>query len=195
MRLKGGTKRGDHPAFSAVLTPRAGDANFERVTVTLPRSAFLDQGHIRTICTRVQYAAHACPAASVYGHATVITPLLDEPLSGPVYLRSSNHKLPDLILSLHGIVDVELAGRIDSHKGGIRTNFEAIPDAPATKAIVTLQGGQKGLVVNSRGLCAHTSRASAQFLGQNGRRYKYGPVVKPTGCKKKPARHKSRAQR
>jgi hypothetical protein len=94
MKLEGGTRRGDHPVFKAVATPRPGDANFGGAVVTLPRSAFLDQAHIRTICTRVQYAAKACPAGAVYGQATVWTPLLDEPLTGPVYLRSSNHNLP-----------------------------------------------------------------------------------------------------
>ena len=62
-------------------------------------SEFLAQEHIRTICTRVQFNAGAgngaqCPKGSVYGKAKAISPLLDEPLKGPVFLRSSNHELP-----------------------------------------------------------------------------------------------------
>ncbi len=183
-RLKGGTKRGDHPAFEAVVTPRAGDANFKSAVVTLPRSAFLDQAHIRTICTRVQFAAKSCPAGSIYGKATVQTPLLDEPLSGPVYLRSSNHNLPDLVVALHGIVDITVSSRIDSHKGGIRNSFEAVPDAPFSRFELSLPAGKKGLIVNSRNLCAHDSRATVRFTGQNGKQDNFSPLVRATGCAK-----------
>ncbi len=182
--LKGGTKRGDHPALKAVVTPRPGDANFASAVVTLPRSAFLDQGHIRTICTRVQFAAKNCPAGSVYGQAIVQTPLLDESLSGPVYLRSSDHNLPDLVVALHGIVDINVSSRIDSHKGGIRNSFEAIPDAPFSRFELNIQGGKKGLIVNSRNLCARKSRATVRFTGQNGKPDNFRPPVKAQGCAK-----------
>jgi hypothetical protein len=186
LKLSGGARRGDHPALRAVVKARPGDANFGSAVVTLPRSAFLDQSHIRTICTRVQFAVEACPKGSIYGHAKAITPLLDEPVEGPVYLRSSNHKLPDLVAALHGIVDVNVVGRIDSFRGGIRSSFETIPDAPVSKFVLTMQGGSKGLVVNSRNLCAGRNRAAARFVGQNGRPYDFTPVVKPScGGKRK----------
>ena len=134
--------------------PRPGDANFGAAIVTLPRSAFLDQAHIRTICTRVQFAADACPKGAIYGKAKVWTPLLAEPAEGPVYLRSSNNNLPDLVMALKGPqeapVEVEVSARIDSHKGGIRSSFEAIPDFPVSRFVLEMQGGKKGLIVNSR---------------------------------------------
>ncbi len=37
--------------------------------MTMPRSLFLEQGHIGTVCTRPQLASHTCPKASVYGSA------------------------------------------------------------------------------------------------------------------------------
>jgi hypothetical protein len=92
--------------------------NIASAQVTLPHSEFLDQAHIATVCTRVQFAAHACPPASVYGQATAYTPLLDQPLSGPVYLRSSSNKLPDLVADLGGQIEVALDGRVDTGKGG-----------------------------------------------------------------------------
>ena len=88
-RLQGGTSRGDHPALSTTLVNKSGDANLRKVQVTLPRFTFIDQGHIRTICTRVQYAADECPQGSIYGYAKAWTPLLDQPVEGPVILRSS----------------------------------------------------------------------------------------------------------
>jgi hypothetical protein len=180
LKLKGGTKRGGHPALNAVVTPRSGDANFENAVVTLPRSAFLDQSHIRTICTRVQYAAKSCPPAAQYGYARAWTPLLDEPLEGPVYLRSSNHKLPDLVAALRGTVDFDLVGRIDSFKGGIRSSFEDIPDVPVSRFVLEMQGGKKGLVVNSRNLCAGGNKADAQLSAQNGKSDDFKPAVQPS---------------
>ncbi len=187
--LKGGARRGAFPALRAEVRPRAGDANLKKAVVTLPRSAFLEQGHIGTICTRVQFAAKACPERSIYGHVKAWTPLLDEPLEGPVYLRSSNHKLPDLVLSLHGVVDIEAVGRIDSIHGAIRSSFEAIPDAPVTKVLLTMQGGKKGLIVNSRNLCGKTPKANAEFSGQNGKPHDFRPAVKSTCRKAKQAKH------
>jgi hypothetical protein len=178
LKLNGGTRRGAHPALRAVLNANPGDANIGKAVVTLSRSSFLDQAHIRTICTRVQFAAKACPKGAEYGYARAWTPLLDNPVEGPVYLRSSNHKLPDLVASLHGLVDVNVVGRIDSKNGAIRSSFETVPDAPVSKFILTMQGGKKGLVVNSRSLCAKPSRANAQFTGQNGVPHNFHPLVK-----------------
>src|SRR5262249_9490787 len=130
LRLKGGTKRGAHPALRSVVTypPGAGYANVAKAVVTLPHSAFLEQAHIRTVGTRVQFAANACPAGSVYGHARAITPLLDEPVEGPVYLRSSSHPLPDLVFALRGIVEVDVVARLDSTHARIRATLDSIPD-------------------------------------------------------------------
>jgi hypothetical protein len=194
INLNGGTKRGDHPALKAIVNARPKDANVGKAVVTLPKSAFLDQSHIRTICTRVQYAANGgsgggCPKAAQYGYARAFTPLLDEPVEGPVYLRSSNHKLPDLVAALHGIVDVDIVGRIDSFKGGIRSSFETVPDAPVSKFILTMQGGKKGLVVNSRNLCGGTNKADAVFSGQNGKLDEFKPVVRPSCGKARTHKH------
>ena len=154
-------------------------------SVALPYSEFIDNAHIRTICTRVQFAANDCPKGSVYGHARAFSPLLDESFEGPVYLRSSDNKLPDLVVDLHGQVEVEIVGRIDSFKGGIRTTFEAVPDAPVSKFVVEMQGGKKGLIVNSTDLCAGKHWANVSLSGQNGKQLNLRPVVRAVGCKGK----------
>jgi hypothetical protein len=185
IKLKGGTKRGGHPALQALYRPRPGDANLQSVSTRLPRSAFLDQAHIRTICTRVQFAADACPPGAIYGTATATTPLLEEPLSGPVYLRSSDNELPDLVLDLHGLVDVEVSARIDSVKGGIRASFADAPDAPVTRVVLRMRGAKKGLVINSTDLCARRNRARVVLGAQSGKRLRMRPVVRAAGCKKR----------
>jgi hypothetical protein len=187
LRLKGGTKRGAHPALRATLTyPKGpGYANIKKAVVTLPHSAFLEQSHIRTVCTRVQFAAKSCPAGSIYGKARAFTPLLDEPLEGPVYLRSSSNPLPDLVVALKGTVDFNLVGRIDSVNASIRTTFASAPDAPVSKFVLEMQGGKKGLIVNSRNLCAKPSKADSKLTGHNGKAHNTRPVVKAKCGKKK----------
>jgi hypothetical protein len=190
-RLKGGTHRGDYPALQATLTARPGDANIAKAAVTLPHSEFLAQEHIRTVCTRVQFAADQCPAASVYGRAQAVTPLFDKPLEGPVYLRSSSNPLPDLVAKLDGQIQVNLVGRIDSVNQGIRNTFDVVPDAPVTRFTLQMQGGKKSLLVNSRNLCKSPGRAEVKMTGQNGKTSLTRPVV-ANKCKK--ARQGKRAK-
>jgi hypothetical protein len=192
-KLTGGTKRNDHPAFSAKLSypPGAGYANLKDVQVALPHSEFLDQAHINTVCTRVQFAEDGCPRGSIYGEAEAITPLLDQPLVGPVYLRSSDNKLPDLVIALRGPesqpVEVDLVGRVDSIHGGIRTTFEGLPDAPVSKFVLKMKGGKKGLLVNSRDLCmGRTPHMTVRMIGHNNKRADQSPPLKNDCGKKKP---------
>ena len=192
LKLKGGTRRGAFPALHAAYVPRKhGDANLSRLALTFPSSEFIEQGHFRTICTRVQFAAGQgfgaeCPKGSIYGHVKVFTPLLDQPLQGPVYLRSSNHNLPDAVFALHGLVDIEVAVRIDSTHGRLRATVADAPDAPVSRAVVRMGGGQKGLFVNSRSLCVkpRRNRARAAAKGHNGRRALLRPLMRASGCAK-----------
>jgi uncharacterized repeat protein (TIGR01451 family) len=199
IKLKGATKRGKNPALIANLSAKDGEANIASTAVTLPRSAFLDQSHIKTVCTRVQFAAGAgngaeCPQGSIYGTATAKSPLLDYTLSGNAYLRSSNHKLPDLVIALQGPpsqpIAIELDGRTDSVKGALRNTFEAVPDAPVSSFRLELFGGKRGLVVNSRSLCAATYRANVVFGAQNGAQLTAKPKVRAQCPKAKRKKHK-----
>jgi hypothetical protein len=201
LSLKGGTKRGASPALKAVLKARKGDANIGEAQVTLPHSEFLEQGHIGTVCTRVQFKegggnGEKCPAASIYGYVKATTPLLDEPLAGPVFLRSSNHPLPDVVAALNsGKIDIALDGRIDSVKGQIRSTFEAIPDAPVTRFTLRMKGGKKSLFVNSTSLCRKSHRAISHLVGQNGKVYDTHPIVKASCAKKSKKHHAKKLHR
>jgi hypothetical protein len=171
-KLFGPVKRSKNPRIRAILETREGDANLSRAALTLPHSIFLDQGHIKTVCTRPQLASNTCPAASVYGHAEAKTSLLDSPLAGNVYLVSSSHELPDLVADLRGQVDVQLHGVISSKHGGIKTVFSTAPDAPVTKFILSMNGGKKSLLVNSTNLCKSKQTSVLNFKAQNGKQLK-----------------------
>jgi hypothetical protein len=169
LRLEGSSKRRGHPALDARISTGAGEANIARTVVAMPSTLILDNAHVKSPCTRVQFAADACPAASRIGEATASTPLLDQPLRGSVYLRSNpKGNLPNLVVSLKGVVDIDLVGKIDTKHGGLRTTFASLPDAPISSFDLNLFGGGKGLLQSTEPLCSSQQRASVQMAGQNG---------------------------
>ena len=198
LKLRGEVSRGSHPRLISTLKARPGDANIARAQVKLPPSAFLDQSHIGTVCTRVQFAAGACPARSIYGKASATSPLLDYPIHGNVYLRSSSHQLPDLVVDLKGPattpIEVALAGKTDSVKGALRTTFEAVPDAPVGGFRLELFGGKRGLIEMSNGFCQNP-KAAMSFTAQNAKSLEQSPEVAATDCNKAKAHAKRHSHR
>jgi hypothetical protein len=169
IRLRGGTHRGAFPQLRATFAARGpGDTNLKEITVALPHSEFLAQNHIRAICTRAQFGAERCPTDSAYGSATAFTPLFDDPLRGNVYLRSSSHKLPDLVADLHsGAIRIVLEGKIGPTKqGGIQAYFANLPDEPVDRFVMVLNGGKRGLLTNSADICKSPPEATVKALGQ-----------------------------
>jgi hypothetical protein len=101
--------------------------------------------------------------------------------------------LPDAVLVLHGLVDIEVATRIDSTHGRLRAVVQNVPDAPVSRAVVRMQGGRKGLFVNARNPCvkAKRNRARVNAKGQNGRRSLTKPLMRAATCgKAKHRRHR-----
>jgi hypothetical protein len=187
-RLYGPTKRAKNPRIRAILEAREGDANVARTALTLPHSLFLDQSHIKTICTRPQLASQTCPSAAVYGQAEAKSPLLDRKLKGPVYLVASNDKLPNLVADLRGQVNIQLRGVISSKRGGLKTVFPEVPDVPVKKFILNMRGGKKSLLVNSTNTCAKKQKGVLNIKAQNGKKVKnnkYGLNISSCGGKKK----------
>jgi hypothetical protein len=192
VRLFGQTRRAKHPKLKATLITKEGQANTALASVALPHAIFLDQASLGTVCTRPQFAAGQCPARSRYGFARAWTPLLSHPVEGPVYLRSSNNTLPDMVADLKGQVSIVLDGRIDSFKGGIRTTFAGIPDLPVSKFVITLPGGKHGLLQASTNLCAKPVKGIIRLVGQNGKKVSRHPRI-PRQCKGKyPKKHHKR---
>jgi hypothetical protein len=190
--LSGGVRRRGHPAIHAQLSTGSGEANLKRISVTLPEGELLDNSHIGSVCSTVEFARNACPPASRLGSAKVTTPLLDKPLTGDVYLRTSTHELPDLVLDLEGQVDLEIAARIDSVKGRLRATFEGVPDVPFSHASLDLAGGTKGLLQNSDTLCGRNVRATAAMKAYNNGRQSSRPKLQYSCRRSK--RHIQRAE-
>jgi hypothetical protein len=144
----------------------------------------------------VQFAANVCPANSVYGTASAVTPLLDEPLHGNVYLRSSSNRLPDLVAQLHsGAIEFDLEGRIGPTKhGGIQAFFDNLPDASIEHFSMKLNGGKRGLLTNSVDVCALPPYAEVRAVAQNNRGAIFRSLLLSRTCQKRAA-HAKHAKR
>jgi hypothetical protein len=97
------------------------------------------------------------------------TPLLDQPLSGSVYAVSGSGGLPRLAFILNG--QVKLIPRADTTtvKGGrLQTTVPVVPDAPIGHFRMTVFGGKRGYLVNTRDICEKVPIAVVSYLGQNG---------------------------
>jgi len=183
LAFKGQMKRSGNPAVSATLTQKPGQANSAAATVILPASQFIDNSHISNPCTRVQFNAEACPPKSILGKVEARSPLLDQPLRGNVYFRSNggDRELPDLVADLRGQFHIILVGFIDSVRSKgvsrVRTRFLGLPDAPVTSFKMRLFGGDRGLIENSKNLCATKPRVEIRLAAQNGRSSVTKPVI------------------
>jgi hypothetical protein len=105
----------------------------------------------------------------VIGYATAESPLIDRPLAGPVLIRTSAHRLPDLVIALRGQFRIDLVAQVDSDRGRLRARFNALPDVPVSRVRLTLAGGRRGLLENSEDICRGVHRARVKLVGQNGK--------------------------
>ncbi|MGN6216098.1 MAG: hypothetical protein ACTHN7_03950 [Solirubrobacterales bacterium] len=172
LSLIGPAHRGAFPTLRAVVRERPGDANIATASVSLPHTEYLAEFHIDTTCSARLFHAHECPNGSIYGHARAFTPLLEKPLEGPVYLAflRPTAAIPDLVAVLHGQngLEVVLDGAVSTGPGGgMRAVFTGLPDAPASKFVMTLYGARRGLLQNTANLCAAPSYVSGRLTGQD----------------------------
>lgn len=201
LELKGGTKRSQHPSLRTKVTypypSGPGYANIGQAAITLPATEFIDNDHINNPCTRVKFNENACPANSILGSAKAVSPLLDDPLEGPVYFRSNGGErlLPDVVADLKGGgFRFTVVVAVKAKNGRLRSRVLNSPDAPVSSFELSLKGGKEGLLVNSANLCKKKRTAKIELTGQNGRIHNSEVVVK-TSCKKVGPKGKRSARR
>ncbi|HEV7493175.1 hypothetical protein [Baekduia sp.] len=181
---KGQTTDDKHPGVHATVSQTPGQANLKKVTVTLPLSLALDPDNAQALCefTDGSKIDPTCPKGSIVGHAVAHTPILDQPLTGPVYFVKNIRKdpksgreirtLPKLVIPLTGENGLRLnlvgtSNVVDNH---LVNTFDNIPDAPVSDFTLNIDGGKSGiLVVSGTDICKTTQIADQQVDGQNGK--------------------------
>ena len=177
---KGQTAPGKHPSVIATLTSGLGQANLRSASVTLPLSLALDPNNSSHVCPVAASQIDACPASTRIGSATVKTPILTQPLTGPVYLvqgirtdaeGQQIRTLPALLITLRGQVALDLHAQtsVDS-RSRLVTTFAAVPDAPITRFALKISGGRHGVLVvtGDKGLCRRVQTGRATLDSQSG---------------------------
>jgi hypothetical protein len=194
---KGQTTDGKHPAVSAVLTQPGGQSNLKKVRVALPLSLALDTENANGLCEFADGSKvePTCPKASIVGTATAVTPILNQPLTGPVYFVKNIRKdpksgrdirtLPKLVIPMVGPngVKLTLTGTSDVENDHLVTTFDNIPDAPVSSFKLNIIGGKGGiLTVSDADICKATQVAEQQADGQNGKDADASVFIQTPSC-------------
>ncbi|MES1194079.1 MAG: hypothetical protein ABUM26_07110, partial [Solirubrobacterales bacterium] len=181
---KGETTDGKHPAVTANLVQAQGQSNLKKVRVALPLSLALDPENANGLCEFADGSkvTPTCPAASIVGTATAVTPILDEPLTGAVYFVKNIRKdpksgreirtLPKLVIPMVGQngLKLTLTGTSAVENDRLVTTFDNVPDAPVSSFKLDIIGGKGGiLTVSDADICKATQVAKQQVDGQNGK--------------------------
>jgi hypothetical protein len=199
-----GTSKKQGASLSVKVGSSSGQANIHSVAVTLPKQLPSRLTTIQQACTQAVFDANpaGCPAGSNIGTATVNTPILPNPLSGPVYLVShGGAAFPDVVVVLQGEgVTLDLTGSIDIKHGVTSSTFASVPDAPVTSFTMQLPEGPHSalaaiLPAKAKGsLCGTALAMPTTLTGQNGAVLKQNTKIAVTGCprakKKVKAKHK-----
>ena len=196
------TSRTEGASLHVTLTLPSGaqgtKANVAKVKVSLPKQLPSPLKTLQKACTEKVFAENpaGCPKASRVGEATVGTPVLEGPLSGPAYFVShGGAKYPELIIVLTGEdgVTVQVHGETFISKQGITTaTFSTVPDVPFSTFELTLPKREYPALTANGNLCKGTLIMPTEFVGQNGLKISQETKISVTGCPK--AAHKKRSR-
>lgn len=187
MRLvgRGQTRQGGHPALRTVLHQGSDQANIARARVVLPRSLALDHENANDeglLCPYEKGLASDCPASSIVGHATAVSPLLNRPLRGPVHFvqgvridkrtGARIRTLPTLLVRLRGEIPIDLRASSSVSRGRLVTTFSTVPDARVSRFRLNLMGGKRKGILTVTGrpnLCQGVQRSAFTVRGHSAR--------------------------
>jgi hypothetical protein len=174
--------------------PSGTQANIRSVAVTLPKQLPSRLTTIQQACPEAAFNSNpaACPAGSDIGMATARTPVLANPVTGPVYLVShGGAAFPDLVIILQGEgITLELVGSINIKKQVTSSAFNSVPDAPISSFELKLPEGPHSalaavLPAKAKGnLCATSLVMPTTMTGQNGAIVKQNTKIAVAGCPK-----------
>jgi len=177
-----------------VTSAGLGQANIAKVDLQLPKALPSRLTTLQKACVEAVFNANpaACDEGSVIGYATIRTPVLTNPLSGPAYLVShGGAAFPDVEFVLQGEgVTLVLDGKTDIKNGITYSRFQSLPDAPFTMFETVLPTGPHSIlaayvpVKENYSLCGQKLMMPTTIVGQNGAQVMQSTNVAVTGCGK-----------
>ena len=177
---------------------------FEETKIDLPKQLPARNTTLQQACLAHVFEIERarCPAGSKIGTATVHTPVLPVPLTGPIYFVSyGGAKFPEAVFVLKGYgVTIELHGETFISKAGITSaTFRNTPDVPFENIEVAIPAGrfsEFGINLPEKDhydLCGHKLSMPTLFKAQNGLEIHQNTPISVTGCPK--AHKKSKAHK
>ena len=192
------TSKAAGASLSVKVGSGAGQANIGKVRIVFPKQLPARLTTLQKACTDTVFNSNpsACPTASVIGTAIGHTPVLTNPLIGPVYLVSHGGvAFPDAVIVLQGEgVTLYLDGNTNIKKGITSSTFNSVPDAPITSFEVKLpEGPHSAFATNipakAKGsMCGQSLKMPTVLTGQNGAALTQTTKIAVTGCPKKKAK-------
>ena len=176
-------------------TEPAHQANIRSVVAHLPKQLPSRLTTLHKACPEATYAAnpYSCSGESKVGTATVKTPVLPEPLTGPAYLVShGGAAFPNLDLLLEGDHGVRVILESTTNiKNGITTStFPSIPDVPVSSFELNLPTGPHSALGSYESLCAKPLYMPMTVTGQNGAHLNQNVRLSIGSCKIKLLSHR-----
>ncbi len=169
--------------------PTGGQANIHKVELTIPSVLPSRLTTLQKACREAVFNANpaSCPPESLIATATAHTPLLPDPLTGPVYFVShGGAAFPDTVILLQGDnVKLIVTGHTDIKKGVTYSRFETVPDAPVTSFEFNAPEGPYSIFGSNGNLCQVEVRMPTRITAQNGVVFAQSTLVEPEGCPNK----------
>jgi len=136
-------------------------ADLKDATVTLPAGIAVSPAAAagREACTPKEIGLNnasvpSCPDASILGSAKIVTPLLEAPLEGSIYLAQQGANPFGSLLALYVVAEgdgvlVKLAGKVqaDPGTGQLTVTFDNNPQLPFSELRLSLYGGPRALLI------------------------------------------------
>lgn len=174
--------------LSTKITSGSGQANLRRIHVTLPAALPSRLETLKQACTEAQFAANpaGCPEGAFVGTATVHTPVLPVPITGPaIFVSHGGRGFPnlDFVLQGDGVTIIQEGDTFINKKSVTTSTFPAVPDIPVESIEVNLPEGPHSALAANGNLCAKPLYMPSELVGQNGAVVEHKTKIKVKGCK------------
>jgi hypothetical protein len=189
MGRMGATARNTRSPFAATISQAVGESAQLNAAVTLPASLSAGLNALPVFCTEAQLAVAACPDGSRVGTATIASPLLPDPVQGPVFSVAKQGQLPGVGVEFGGVLPFVLSGNTAIAGGRLQNIFNGLPDVPQTSFTLAVDG-RSGLLVANRDICTGPPpTVDAALVGQSGASVTRSSPVTLVGCTGRSAPH------